>query len=61
MHSAPKHDSTFECKLCYEEFPGFYALPQHKNTQHGFPTKTTNVEPDKILDEVADANLKELR
>ena len=23
------------CKLCHAEFPGFYALRQHKNTQHG--------------------------
>ena len=26
---------TFMCKLCYAEFAGFYALRQHKNTQHG--------------------------
>ena len=25
-HSAPKSDITFKCKLCYQEFPGFYAL-----------------------------------
>ena len=34
-HSAPKHDITFKCKLCYAEFPGFYTLRQHKNTLHG--------------------------
>ena len=34
-HSAPKPDVTFKCKLCYQEFPGFYALRQHRNTQHG--------------------------
>ena len=34
-HSAPKPDITFKCKLCYQEFPGFYAVRQHKNTQHG--------------------------
>ena len=33
-HSAPKPDVTFKCKLCYQEFPGFYALRQHRNTQH---------------------------
>ena len=27
-HSAPKPDVTLKCKLCYEEFPGFYALRQ---------------------------------
>ena len=25
-HSVPKPDITFKCKLCYAEFPGFYAL-----------------------------------
>ena len=34
-HSVPKPDITFKCKLCYAEFPGFYALRQHRNTQHG--------------------------
>ena len=34
-HSAPKPDVTFKCKLCFQEFPGFYALLQHRNTQHG--------------------------
>ena len=34
-HSAPKPDVTFKCKFCYQEFPGFYALRQHRNTQHG--------------------------
>ena len=33
-HSAPKPEVTFKCKLCYQEFPGFYALRQHRNTQH---------------------------
>ena len=34
-HSAPKLDVTSKCKLCYQEFPGFYALRQHRITQHG--------------------------
>ena len=29
-HSAPKPDVTFKCTLCYQEFPGFYALRQHR-------------------------------
>ena len=47
-HSAPKPDVTFKCKLCYQEFPGFYALRQHRNTQHGMQigsgTKDVDVE-----------------
>ena len=34
-HGAPKPEVTFKCKLCYQEFPGFYALRQHRNTQYG--------------------------
>ena len=34
-HSAPKVDVTFKCKLFFQEFPGFYALRQHRNTQNG--------------------------
>ena len=33
-HSAPKLDVTFKCKLCYQDFPGVYALRQYRNTQH---------------------------
>ena len=50
-HSSPKSDVTFKCKLCYQEFPGFYAFRQHRNTQHGtqieFGTSNINVE-DKV-------------
>ena len=35
QHSAAGPSKTYKCKLCHAEFPGFYALRQHKNTQHG--------------------------
>ena len=34
-HSAPKPDITFKSKLCFQESLEFYALRQHRNTQHG--------------------------
>ena len=34
-HSAPKLDITFKCKNCYAEFPGLFALHQHRNSQNG--------------------------
>ena len=34
-HSVPRPSITYKCKLCHAEFPGFHALRQHKNTQHG--------------------------
>ena len=58
-NNAPKPIVTFKCKVCYQVFPGFYALRQHKNTQHGFRIKSANVDPDVIINEVDDANLKE--
>ena len=58
-HSALKPAVTFKCKNCYEGFPGFYALHQHKNTQHGFPMKTTSFGPDDIINAVNIANPKE--
>ena len=34
-HSVPRPSKTYKCKLCYAEFPGFYASRQHTNTQRG--------------------------
>ena len=58
-YRAPKSIVIFMWKLCHQQFPGFYALRQHKNTQHGFSIKTANVGPDGIINDVDDANLKE--
>ena len=47
-HSVPSPPITYKCKLCHAEFRGFYALRQHKNTQHGtqigFGVNNTDVE-----------------
>ena len=45
-------DVNFKCKICHQEFPGFTLQSDKKNTQHGFPTRTTNVDPDKFLNKV---------
>ena len=60
-HSAPKPDITFKCKLCYAEFPGFYALRQHRNTQHGtqIGSGTKDVDLEHIVGEVEDHSLRE--
>ena len=36
QHSAAGPSKTYKCKLCQAEFPGFYALRQHKklNMEH---------------------------
>ena len=60
-HSAPKPDITFKSKLCYAEFPGIYALRQHKNTQHGtqFGFGATNIDVEDIAGDVDDQSLRE--
>ena len=58
-HSAPKSVVIFKCILCYREFHGFYALWHLKNTQHDFLTKTTNVDPEKSINQVDDTIIKE--
>ena len=60
-HSAPKPDVTFKCKLCYQEFPGFYALRQHRNTQHDMQigSKTRDVYVEHMVGDVEDHRLRE--
>ena len=60
-HSAPKPDITFKCKLCYAEFPGFYALRQHRNTQHGpqMGFGASNIDVGNIVRDVDDQSLRE--
>ena len=35
QHNAAVPSKTYKCNLYHAEVPGFYALRQHKNTQHG--------------------------
>ena len=59
--SGPKPDVTFKCKLCFQEFPGFYALHQHRNTQHGMQigSRTRDVDVEHIMGDVEDHRLRE--
>ena len=60
-HSAPKPDVTFKCKLCYQEFPGFYALRQHRNSQHGMQigSRRRDVNVEHIVGGVEDHRFRE--
>ena len=53
--------NPFKCKLCYQEFPGIYALRQHRNTQHGMEigSGTRNVDVEHIVGDVDDRSLRE--
>ena len=60
-HSVPRPSITYECKLCHAEFPGFYALRQHKNTQHGTQIGfgANNIDVEDIVGAVDDQSLRE--
>ena len=60
-HSGPKLDVTFKCKICSQEFPGFYALRQHRNTQHGMQigSRTRDVDVEHKVEDVEDHRLRE--
>ena len=61
QHSAAGLSKTYKCILCQAGFPGFYALRQHKNTQHGtqvgFGARNTGVED--IVGDVDDQSLRQ--
>ena len=60
-HSAAGLSITYKCKVCHAEFPGFYALRQHKNTQHGTQIGfgASNIGVDDIVGDVDDQILRE--
>ena len=60
-HSVPRPSIKYKCKLCHAEFPGFYALHQHKNTQHATQTGfgASNIDVDDIVIDVDDQSLRE--
>ena len=60
-HSVPRTSNNYKCKLCYPEFPGFYALRQHKNTQLGTQVGfgASNIDVEEIVGDVDDQKLRE--
>ena len=60
-HSVPRSSITYKCELCHAELPGFYALLQHKNTQHGteFGFGASNIGVEDIVGDVDDQSLRE--
>ena len=60
-HSVPRPSITYKCKLCHADFPGFYALCQHKNTKNGTQIGfgARNVDVENIVGDVDDQSLRE--
>ena len=61
QHSAAGPSRTYKCKLCHAEFPGFYALRQHKNIQHGTQIGfgASKIDVEDIVGDVDDQSLRE--
>ena len=60
QHSAAGPSKTYKCNLCHAEFPGFFALRQHKNTQHGKNGfGASNIFVEDIVGDVDDQSLRE--
>ena len=61
QHSVAGPSKTYKYKLCHAEFPGFYALRQHKNTQHGTQIGfgASNIDVEDIVGDVGDQCLRE--
>ena len=61
QHSAAGPSKTYKCNFCHSEFPGFYALRQHKNTQHGTQIGfgASNIDVEDIVGDVDDQSLRE--
>ena len=60
-HSVSRPSITYKLTLCHADFPGFYALHQHKNTQHGtkFRFGASNIDVEDIVGDVDDQSLRE--
>ena len=60
QHNAAGPSKAYMCNLCHEEFPGFYALRQHKNTQHGkqIGFGASNIDVKDIVGDVDDQSLR---
>ena len=60
-HSVPKLGVTFKCKLSNQDISGFYALRQHRNTQHGlqFGSGAKDVDVEHVVRDVDDQRLRE--
>ena len=60
-HSVSRPSITYKCKLCHAKFPGFYALRQHKNTQHGtqFGFAANDIDVEDIVGDADDQSLRE--
>ena len=60
-HSVSRPSITYKCKLFHTELPGFYALRQHKNIQHGkqIGFGGSNIDVEDLVGDFDDQSLRE--
>ena len=54
----PRVKVAHKCKTCFEEFSGFYALRQHKLSEHGIQMRSAELDKNNFLED-DDTDLKE--
>ena len=57
-HETPRVKITYKCKICFKEFFGFYALRQHKTSEHGIQLKSAEFDVINLIED-DDADFKE--
>ena len=57
-HATPPFKNLHKCIICLKEFSGFYALRQHKRSEHGLQMKSAELDVSNLLED-DDADLKE--
>ena len=57
-NTTPRVKITHKCKICFEAFSGFYALRQHKTSEHGIQMKLVEFDVNNLLED-DDADLME--
>ena len=57
-NATPRVKTTHKCKICSKEFSGFYALRQHKTSEHGTQMRSAEFDVNNFLED-SNADLKE--
>ena len=57
-HATPRVKTAQKCKICFKEFSGFYALRQHKTSEHGVQMNSPEFDVNSLVED-DDADLKE--
>ena len=58
IHATPRVKSIHKCKICFREFPGFYAMRQHQTIEHGIQLRSAEFDVNNLFKD-DDADLKE--